>query len=159
MVAAQHEAWLAIRIRTSSHIGISFVQLFSRWRVVYSASGYFSVDQRIIIKSNNMKIEWAPARVPLKRRLETLVTGVFTLFFFTLPLTSFAAVALLLVSNIYTFIDIILTNLFAVLWWICDTCSCCHLCCLFGRGTQKELLSHEWQWVIKRSLLTQSYQY
>ncbi|EDW59979.1 2-acylglycerol O-acyltransferase 2-A [Drosophila virilis] len=43
-----------------------------------------------------MKIEWAPVKVPPKRRLETLVTGLFTLFFFTLPLTSFLIMALLL---------------------------------------------------------------
>ncbi|KAL7738653.1 hypothetical protein ACLKA6_006943 [Drosophila palustris] len=43
-----------------------------------------------------MKIEWAPAKVPLNRRLQTLVTGIFTLFFFSLPVTSFGIVALLL---------------------------------------------------------------
>ncbi|XP_062133831.1 2-acylglycerol O-acyltransferase 2-A-like [Drosophila sulfurigaster albostrigata] len=43
-----------------------------------------------------MKIEWAPVDVPLDRRLQTLVTGIFTLFFFSLPLTSFALVALFL---------------------------------------------------------------
>ncbi|ALC40808.1 CG1942 [Drosophila busckii] len=43
-----------------------------------------------------MKIEWAPIKVPLKRRLQTLVTGLFTLFFFTLPLTSSLLILLLL---------------------------------------------------------------
>ncbi|KAH8299432.1 hypothetical protein KR044_001467 [Drosophila immigrans] len=43
-----------------------------------------------------MKIEWAPADVPLKRRLETLVTGIFTLFFFSLIVISLGLLALLL---------------------------------------------------------------
>ncbi|EDW01696.1 2-acylglycerol O-acyltransferase 2-A [Drosophila grimshawi] len=43
-----------------------------------------------------MKVEWAPANVPPKRRLETFITGLFTLFFFTLPLTSLLLLASLL---------------------------------------------------------------
>ncbi|XP_017061436.1 2-acylglycerol O-acyltransferase 2-A [Drosophila ficusphila] len=43
-----------------------------------------------------MKIEWAPLRVPLHRRLQTLVTAFFTYTFFTLPITSWLAVAILL---------------------------------------------------------------
>ncbi|XP_037712931.1 2-acylglycerol O-acyltransferase 2-A-like [Drosophila subpulchrella] len=44
----------------------------------------------------NMKIEWAPLRVPLERRLQTLVTAFFTYTFFTLPITSCLIVAILL---------------------------------------------------------------
>ncbi|KAH8370316.1 hypothetical protein KR093_003054 [Drosophila rubida] len=43
-----------------------------------------------------MKIEWAPAHVPPKRRLETFVTGILTLIFFSLPVLSMGIVALLL---------------------------------------------------------------
>jgi len=46
----------------------------------------------------NMKIEWAPLRVPLERRLQTLVTAFFTYTFFTLPITSCLIVAILLVN-------------------------------------------------------------
>ncbi|XP_016967950.1 2-acylglycerol O-acyltransferase 2-A isoform X2 [Drosophila biarmipes] len=44
----------------------------------------------------NMKIEWVPLRVPLERRLQTLATAFFTYTFFTLPITSCLAVAILL---------------------------------------------------------------
>jgi len=44
-----------------------------------------------------MTIEWAPLRVPLERRLQTLVTSFFTYTFFTLPISSCLAVAILLV--------------------------------------------------------------
>ncbi|XP_017012501.2 2-acylglycerol O-acyltransferase 2-A [Drosophila takahashii] len=43
-----------------------------------------------------MKIEWIPLRVPLDRRLQTLVTAFFTYTFFTLPISSCFTVALLL---------------------------------------------------------------
>ncbi|EDW89230.1 diacylglycerol O-acyltransferase 2 [Drosophila yakuba] len=43
-----------------------------------------------------MNIEWAPLRVPMNRRLQTLVTAFFTYTFFTLPISSCLAVAILL---------------------------------------------------------------
>ncbi|XP_001360329.2 diacylglycerol O-acyltransferase 2-like [Drosophila pseudoobscura] len=43
-----------------------------------------------------MKIEWAPLHVPLARRLQTLVTAVLTVTFFTLPLLACLVVAVLL---------------------------------------------------------------
>ncbi|XP_017132820.1 2-acylglycerol O-acyltransferase 2 isoform X2 [Drosophila elegans] len=43
-----------------------------------------------------MKIEWAPVRVPLARRLQTLVVTFFTCIFFTLPILSCLTVAILL---------------------------------------------------------------
>uniref|UniRef100_A0A6P4FZB4 Acyltransferase n=1 Tax=Drosophila rhopaloa TaxID=1041015 RepID=A0A6P4FZB4_DRORH len=43
-----------------------------------------------------MKIEWAPLRVPLARRLQTLAAAFFTYTFFTLPISSCLTVAVLL---------------------------------------------------------------
>ncbi|XP_052841574.1 2-acylglycerol O-acyltransferase 2-A [Drosophila gunungcola] len=43
-----------------------------------------------------MNIEWAPVRVPLARRLQTLVVAFFTFTFFTLPISSCLTVAILL---------------------------------------------------------------